>query len=305
MVQFSFRSPNSDYLGFPATPKGMVETACKAEELGYDTVVVNDHTLVDDSPSRIQWRNCYDSLTVLSYIAALTTRIRLGPSVLIMPHRNPMVTAKMIATLDQLSGGRIVAGVGMGGTEAEYAAMGVPFRERGARTTEYLRVWQACWAPGVTSFQGKFFTFDNMYSEPKPRQQPHPPIWVGGSSHAALRRAASFAEVWQPTPTPLADLIKNQAYLAEASAKIGRREPPPTRMSFRVNFSHITGTKTSGAERRMGQGTPAQVAEDMRRYRKEAGLEAFQVNFNGCHSLQQLQNSMELFMSEVRPMVEQ
>jgi probable F420-dependent oxidoreductase len=309
MVQCSFRPPNADYLGFKATREGILETACKAEELGFDAVFVNDHIIVDGTPQVVtSWGNTYDPLIVLSYVAARTTRIRLGTSVLIMPYRNPVATAKMMATLDQMSEGRVIAGVGAGWNAAEFAALGVPFRERGARTTEYLRLWQACWAPDPVTFQGQFFSFANMHIMPKPLQQPYPPIWIGGSSPAALRRAARFAQVWQPTPMSVEDLRKGQADLREACAKIGRPDVPITRMSFRVNFPAITGnvarTTASGAERPVGQGTPAQVAEDMRRFRHEAGLEAFQINFNGCHDLDQLLASMTLFMREVKPLVE-
>jgi probable F420-dependent oxidoreductase len=305
MVQFSFRPPNADYLGFEATTEGILKTATKAEELGFDAVFVNDHIIVDESPRSDDWANTYDPFIALSFIAAHTTRIPLGTSVLIMPYRNPIATAKMMATLDQMSGGRVIAGIGVGWSEAEYQALGVPFRERGARTDEYLRIWKACWTPGKVSFDGKFFSFSNMRISPKPLQQPHPPIWVGGSSPAALRRAAEFAQVWQPTPTPLAALIERQAYLREACGRIGREEVPPTRMSFRVNFSAITGnTVAAGSERATGQGTPAQVAEDIQRYRQEAGVDAFQINFNGCHSLDQLLASMDCFMQEVKPLVE-
>ena len=141
MPKYSFRLPNADYLGFPATPQAIVETACKAEELGFDALFVNDHVIVDDSPRSEPWRNVYDPLVVLSYVAARTSTIRLGTSVLIMPYRNPIVTAKMLATLDQMSGGRAIAGVGAGWSEPEYDALGVPYRQRGARTDEYLRLW--------------------------------------------------------------------------------------------------------------------------------------------------------------------
>jgi alkanesulfonate monooxygenase SsuD/methylene tetrahydromethanopterin reductase-like flavin-dependent oxidoreductase (luciferase family) len=205
-----------------------------------------------------------------------------------------------------MSGGRVIAGVGAGWHEAEFAALGVPFQERGVRTTEYLRVWQACWAPDPVTFHGQFFSFENMYTKPKPLQQPHPPIWIGGSGRPSLRRAAAFAEVWQPTPTSLEDLCACQAYLRDACAKIGRQDVPATRMSFRVNFPDITGVTTAaGAARPVGQGTPEQVAADMRRFRSEAGLEAFQINFNGCKSLEQLKRSMTRFMQEVKPLVEQ
>ena len=304
MAQYSFRLPNADYLGFPATPQAIIETACKAEELGFDALFVNDHVIVDDAPRSAPWRNVYDPLMVLSHVAARTSTVLLGTSVLIMPYRNPIVTAKMVATLDQLSGGRAIAGVGAGWNEAEYDALGVPYHERGARTTEYLRLWQACWEPGPTTFHGRFFSFDQMHVSPKPLQQPHPPIWIGGSSHASLRRAARFAQVWQPTPTALPELISNQAYLRDVCAEIGRNDVPRTRMSFRVNFSHITGSSSSGGDRPTGQGTPEQVASDLKRYRQEAGLEEFQMNFNGCGSLQQLLDSMDVLVQDVVPKVD-
>ena len=115
MVQCSFRPPNADYLGFKATREGIIETACRAEELGFDAVFVNDHIIVDGTPQVVNsWGNTYDPLIVLSYVAACTKRIRLGTSVLIMPYRNPVATAKMMATLDQMSEGRVIAGVGAG-----------------------------------------------------------------------------------------------------------------------------------------------------------------------------------------------
>jgi probable F420-dependent oxidoreductase len=307
MVQFSVRPPNADYLGFEATTEGIVAAACKAEEVGFEAVLVNDHIIVDGSPRSLpSWGNTYDPLMALSYVAARTTRIRLGTSVLIMPYRNPVATAKMLATLDQMSGGRVIAGVGVGWNETEFAALGVPFHERGARTTEYLRLWQACWALDPVTFHGDFFSFTNMYIKPKPLQQPHPPLWIGGSSRPALRRAAEFAQVWQPTQMSPEDLRERQAYLRQACRKIGRQDVPATRMSFRVNFSDITGSpaRDAAAERPVGQGTPTQVAEDLQRFRQVAGLEAFQINFNGCKNLEQLLASMTLFMQEVKPLVE-
>ena len=303
MAQYSFRLPNADYLGFPATTQAIVETACKAEALGFDALFVNDHVIVDDSQRSELWRNVYDPMMVLSYVAARTSKIKLGTSVLIMPYRNPIVTAKMLATLDQMSGGRVIAGVGSGWNQAEYDALGEPFRQRGSRTNEYLKLWQACWAPGITTFQGRYFSFENMHVNPKPLQRPHPPIWVGGSGTGSLRRAARFAQVWQPTPASLEDLISNQEYLANISSQLGQK-PPRTRMSFRVNLSNITGSSSNG-DRPTGQGTPEQVASDMKRYRHEAGLEEFQINFNGCGSLQQLLDSMDALVQEVIPKVDE
>jgi probable F420-dependent oxidoreductase len=225
---------------------------------------------------------------VLPCIAANTTGIRLGVSVLIVPYRNPIATAKMLATIDRISGGRLIAGVGAGWNEAEFAALGVPFHQRGARTNEYLRVWQACWGPDRVSFAGRFVQFSDMHVSPKPLQQPHPPFWSGGASDAALDRAARFAAVWQPTPMPLADLVERMAALKKASDQIGRREAPETRMSFRVDF---------------GKAASAEIVGEIARYREAAGLDAFQINFHGNRDLDQLLDAMERFMHEVKPQV--
>jgi probable F420-dependent oxidoreductase len=301
-VSFSTRAPNSDYLGFEASPEAIVAAAMKAEEVGFDAIFVNDHIMVGDDARSAPWTNVYDPFVAMSFIAAHTSRIGVGVSVLIMPYRNPIATAKALATLDRMSTGRLTIGVGAGWNEAESAALGVPFNERGARTNEYLRLWQACWAPGKVSFAGKFASFADMHVNPKPVQQPHPPIWIGGTSDAALRRAARFAAVWQPTPLPVAQLIERQGTLRKACEDIGR-EPIPTRMSFRVEFSTVTGNAPPGDKRPAGHGTPTEVAADLSRYREAAGLDAFQINFHGNRDLDQLLRSMECFMREVAPVV--
>ena len=154
------------------------------------------------------------------------------------------------------------------------------------------------------TFHGRFFSFDGLYTSPKPVQQPHPPIWIGGSSHASLRRAVRFAEVWQPTPTALPSLISNRQYLKDVSAEIGREEPPRVRMSFRVTISGITGVSSSGSDRPAGMGTTEQIASDMNRYRQEAGLEEFQINCHECGDLQQLLDTMDALVQEVFPKVD-
>ena len=303
-VRFSTRCPNSDYLGFEASPEAIVAAAKQAEAVGFDAIFVNDHIIVDDTPRAAPWTNVYDPFVSMSFVAAHTTSIGVGVSVLIMPYRNPIATAKALATLDLMSGGRLIAGIGAGWNEPEFNALGVPFRERGARTTEYLRLCKACWAPGKVSFAGKFCSFHDMHVNPKPLQQPHPPIWVGGLTGAALRRAATFAAVWQPTPLPAADLVASQVGLRDACDAIGRATPPETRMSFRVELSPITGkTPPSGSDRRTGQGTPAEIAGDLLRYREAAGVDAFQINFHGNQNLGQLLDSMECFMRDVKPQV--
>lgn len=298
-VSFSTRAPNSDYLGFAASPEAIVAAARQAEAVGFEAIFVNDHIIVGSDARSAPWTNVYDPFVAMSFIAAQTTRIGVGVSVLIMPYRNPIATAKALATLDRMSGGRVIAGVGVGWNEAEFKALGEPFHQRGARTNEYLRLWQACWAPGPVSFSGRFFSFADMHVDPKPVRQPHPPLWIGGTSDAALRRAARFAAVWQPTPLPIDQLVERRAALAKACEAAGRA-PIPTRMSFRVEFSTITGNKPPADKRPAGHGTPAEVAADIMRYR-EIGLDAFQINFHGNRHQDDLLAAMACFMSEVKP----
>ena len=305
-MQFSFRIPNADYLGFPATLDIIVTAAQRAERLGYDALLLNDHLIINGAADVVtSWGNVYEPLTTMAFLAAQTERIKLATSVLLLPHRNPILTAKTVATLDQFSKGRIILGGGAGWVENEFDALASNFADRGRRTDEYLRVCKACWRPDPISYTGTYHQFQDMHSSPKPVQEPHPPIWIGGSSRAALRRAAEFAAVWQPVPTPLPDLIENKAKLLAACEKAGRAEPPKVRMSFRVNFSEITGKDpmSSDGNRLTGHGAIEDIASDIKQYRDKAGLDQFQLNFNGCGSLEELERSMTIFMEQVRPAV--
>src|SRR3984957_13005828 len=122
-VSFSCRCPNADYLGFEASPEAIVAAAAKAEALGFDAIFVNDHIIVDNSARAETWTNVLDPLFLMSFIVAHTNRIKVGVSVLIMPYRNPIATAKALATIDRMSGGRLIAGIGVGWSEAEVAGL--------------------------------------------------------------------------------------------------------------------------------------------------------------------------------------
>jgi probable F420-dependent oxidoreductase len=161
----------------------------QSERLGFHALWFRDHVL---------WHSpVLDPFTMLGAIAARTTRLRLGPGVLLLPLRHPTLVAKAIATLDVVSGGRALLGVGVGGEfPKEYEACAVPLTERGRRADEALAVIRALWTESPASHAGTFFPFDGAVMEPRPMQKPHPPIWVGGRSEAALRRAARFGDGW-------------------------------------------------------------------------------------------------------------
>ena len=161
----------------------------RAEALGFESVWIGDHVAF--------YNPTLDSLGALAYVAALTRRVRIGPCVYLLALRHPTVAAKQIASLDRLSGGRVVFGVGVGGEfPKEFEACGVPHRERGARVDEGIAVCRALWGPSLASFEGRFTRFTDVALEPKPVQPGGPPIWIGGRSDAALRRAARLGDGW-------------------------------------------------------------------------------------------------------------
>jgi probable F420-dependent oxidoreductase len=210
--------------------------ARQAEALGYHSLWVADHIvmptqLTSKYPYHPEGKfpidpaeNFLEPLTVLGYVAACTTTIRLGTGVLIIPYRNPVVTAKTLATLDVLSRGRIILGAGVGWMTEEFAFLNSPYHERGARTDEYLRAMKALWTEEEPAFQGRFLQFSDLRCEPKPVQKPHPPIWVGGHSKAALRRTATLADGWYGhvfwrNPEALPQEIQTIKQLAEQAGR--------------------------------------------------------------------------------------
>ncbi|MBR8744106.1 TIGR03619 family F420-dependent LLM class oxidoreductase [Nocardiopsis sp. MG754419] len=171
----------------------LVDVGVRAEELGVDTVWLPDHVL-PPKPHGTTFGGVYEPLVTLSYLAARTRRVRLGTSVLVLPLRDPFVTAKQAATLDRLSGGRFTLGVGVGWSREEFAALGSDFRTRGARTDEALALMRHLFE-GEGPFRGRFHSYEQGYFEPRPARRI--PVTVGGGSDAALRRAAEWADEWQ------------------------------------------------------------------------------------------------------------
>jgi probable F420-dependent oxidoreductase len=209
----------------PHQPELLGPVATRAEALGFDSVWIGDHVAFHNPT--------LDSLGALGYVAALTRRVRIGPCVYLLALRHPTIVAKQVASLDVLSGGRVVFGVGVGGEfPKEFEASGVPHRERGPRVDEGIRACRALWGPSPTSFEGRFTRFTDISLEPKPVQPGGPPIWIGGRSDAALRRAARFGDGWVSylvTPERFrTSLGKIEAFARESGRPLdpdGRFEP--------------------------------------------------------------------------------
>ena len=202
--------------------QALVGLAVRAEELGVDSVWTHDHVFnVGHVFDRIGGRPYYEPLTLLSFVAARTTGVRLGTSVLVLPYHNPIRLAKTAATLDVLSGGRLILGVGVGAIEKEMQAMGNAFKERGAFSDEAIDVMRTLWRDEDPRYDGTWSQFADMKFSPKPRQRPIP-IVIGGVSRLAIRRAARLGDGWQPLGLSPEALAEGMATLREELRACGR-----------------------------------------------------------------------------------
>jgi probable F420-dependent oxidoreductase len=204
------------------------------EERGFESIWVAEHVvLFDEYASQYPYSpdgkfpgggdtGLLEPLTALTYLAAVTDRVRLGTAVCLVPQRNPVYLAKQVADLDVLSNGRVDLGVGIGWLAEEFGALNVPFANRGRRTDEHLQVMRSLWCEPVSSFAGDFYSLAETRMYPKPLQQPHPPLHVGGESDAARRRAARFGQGWFTWNRPASEMAPALAHLDEVLAIEGR-----------------------------------------------------------------------------------
>jgi probable F420-dependent oxidoreductase len=317
-MKYGFTIPGRGPL---ATPERLGIIARKGEEFGFDALLTGDHILV---PKNISSPYPYteggefpgsssgesmEQITLLSYIAGQTSKIRLVTSVLIVPHRNPLIAAKSLATLDVLSGGRLVVGVGVGWMREEFEALGLPpFEERGAVTDEYIRAFKVLWTEDDPHFEGKYISFDDITFLPKPVQKPHPPIWVGGESRPALRRTAELADGWYPlgsNPTfPMGTPDELKAGLDRLAQYAQRfdRDPKTIETIYRTHQFELT-KDAGGADRLPFVGDADQIAGDIRRY-QDMGVTTMIWDFlRQTDDLDQMLGLMEDFSNQVWPRV--
>ncbi len=278
MVKRGFQVLNAGPL---ATRENVVEAARRAETLGYDSIVVTDHIVI---PRRIESRYPYnvtgriavppdadylEPLSMLCFLAGATRTIRFGPSVLVLPYRNPVLTAKMLATVDVLSGGRLFVGVGVGWMREEFEVMGSPpFEERGRVADEWLQLFVKLWTEENPVFEGTFYRVRDIGCFPKPVQRPHPPIFVGGNSRPAIRRAARYGQSWHAFRIPAPELAAHVAYLGE-QVRAADRPAAACGLSVRYGVRVVGpgGDATRRAPEEPGRvfvGTAAQVAEQLK-----------------------------------------
>ncbi len=216
-------------------PQQVLDMGPRAEELGFDSLWVMDHLFnVAHVRSRIYDKPYYHPMSVLSYLAATTKRPMLGTSVLVLPYHNPVELAKYAATLDQISGGRLTLGVGAGATTEEFELLGIPLRSRGTLTDESIAIMKELWTSARPSFKSSRWNIEETIFTPKPKQTPHIPFWIGGSSPAALRRAAQDGDGWHPSGISPEDFSLGAREIREQAAAAGRN-PASLTMSVRVD----------------------------------------------------------------------
>ena len=324
-MHFAFEAPVTGPL---ANPDDLVTLVSQGEALGFDMIHAGDHIVI---PGQIKAPYPYtqsgvftgswtlepgathflEQLTTLMFLAAHSSKIRLLAAVMVVPYRSPVHTAKIIATIDILSRGRLDLGCGLGWMQDEFEALGAPpFNERGAVTDEYLSAFKELWTSEEPTFEGKYVRFSDIRFEPKPFQRPHPPLWIGGESEAAMRRAARLGDVWYPlgnnpryplgTPAKLSEAIGRLRSYAEETD----RDPSEIRVAYSAEFwySDREATYLTNGQRRIFTGAPEEIAEDIYVF-EELGVSSLTFNFNG-DTLTETLERLERFAKEVRPLVQ-
>ena len=298
----------------PSALGGLAQTA---EDLGFDSVWVSDHVVI---PERIASAYPYspdgafhsgpstpvlEPLSTLAYLAGRTRKVRLGTHVLILPYRNPVLTAKMVTSIDNLSGGRLDLGVGVGWMREEFEALGQGdyYERRGAMSDEQMRVLRALWTEDLPRFSGEFYRFEPLGARPQPVQKPHPPIWIGGHTPAALRRVGRYGDGWlpigarPPAHLPPPEIAAGMARIREVAAQAGR-DPGAIRLGFSTTL-RLDPAASRADGRRPFQGSPDDIRADLRGY-EEVGVQRFVLNF-GPAPAAEYERRLRQFVEQVRP----
>ena len=300
---------------------GYIAVGEAAERLGFGFISVNDHVIVPrDVASRYpysetgEWAGatageCLEQLSTLSFLAARTERVKLLTSVMVVPQRQPVLAAKMLATVDVLSAGRLIVGCGVGWLQKEFEALGAPsYAERGRATDEFLNAFKVLWTAEAPKLEGRHVNFDTIMFAPKPVTKPHPPIWIGGESPQALGRAVRLGDGWYPAsnnPQHRLDtaerLAKGVSELARVAERAGR-DPKSIDVGFLVLWPVDWAAQTRpGGTRRLLTGRPEDMAADVDALAR-AGIRHLCLTFQTA-SLAETLERMQRFAEDVLPLV--
>jgi len=298
-MRFGVALPN---FGRHAEKGTILKISKAAEELGFDSLWVSDHIVIPESHQGFGGM-FYEPLITLTYIAACTSRIQLGTSVIILPYRNPIVLAKMISTLDALSGGRVILGIGTGWLKDEFDALGVSYEKRDSITDECIEVLKVLWTREEPSFKGKYYNFSGIKFLPRPIQKPRIPIWIGGNSRRAIERAVNTGDGWHSvglTPKKIKEGVEYVNKLLSGKWKGTSDFVISLRKNLQIKVSSEKRLKES-EDQEILRGTPYEIAEGINRYR-ESGVSHI-VFYILSGTLEGIIESMKLFSSEIKPAI--
>lgn len=287
-------------VGLPNYGKGKTfddikRVALRAEELGYDSVWTTDHIIVPQTDIE-PYGNIMESLIVLAMVAPITTRVKLGTSILVLPQRNPILAAKQIATIDAASGGRMIVGLGVGWNATEYANLDANFKNRGKRLDEAIQLLRTLWSNEDAMFHGKYTNLDHAVFAPLPAQKPIP-IWIGGNGESAWQRAAKLGDGWHATGAP--PEVYAQGVLRIRELKPARPQTFSARLTIDLNQNTSPFYEYRGAKRRRLTGTDDQIRATLREY-AQAGLE-YAALFFPMNDVSVGLAQMERFANEIAP----
>jgi probable F420-dependent oxidoreductase len=273
--------------GCLTTRENIMAMASSAEACGYAIIGVADHLIVpvhtdvrypytaDGIWPGAPTGECFDAIGTLTFLAGFTQRIRLLTSVLVVPHRPAVLTAKLLTTADVLSGGRVIAGIGTGWMKEEFAALETrPFEHRGAVTDDYIRSWKSLWTEERPAMDADHVKFSNVVFRPKPVSQPHPPIWVGGESAPALRRAARLGDGWYPVSNNANILMNTPSLLKAGIDRLHRTAEKEGRDPTSIDIAYVwfmppswTARTNAEGQRQMFTGSADAMLEDAAAFR--------------------------------------
>ena len=260
-MKFGFCLPTFEAI---ATTETITRTAVLAEEQGWDSVWVTDHVVMAAGQEH-PYGHIFEALSTLSYVAALTQRVRLGTSIVVLPQRNAVVVAKEVATLDALSRGRVILGVAAGWNEKEFEFIGADFHRRGRVLEEQISTMRALWTQARPNFRGKTYHFEDALFSPKPVQPSGVPVWLGGNSDFALRRALRIADGWHLTGMPPERFTQARERTQATTAG----QPFTLSVRLEVDMSGKLPTEfvgPDGTKRRRLGGSTAAIARDVEQY---------------------------------------
>lgn len=281
-------------------PNDLVALSVKAEQFGFDSVWVAEHLFHSSYVAeRLGDKPYHEALTVLTAIACATKTVRLGTSVLVLPWHDPARLAKTVATLDQLSGGRVDLGVGVATTQDEFENLGVDFASRGRRANEVLGAMQALWTQDTPKFTGEFYQYEGLKFSPKPLQSPYPPILIGGASKAAYRRVAALGDGWHTIRQSPTQFAEGRRQIIQLTKDAGR-DSSPLRFSINLHYRVTDSTPDLPVQDRITlTGTTGDIVETIKAY-QAAGVDEIIINATSA-DMARHDGVMAHFTKSVRP----